>query len=76
MSELKRIRLGLARKGRDAYKEAKSQDNAFIVIGNKILRVSADGSKEVVSLLPVTRVKAKQKKYTFKEYTVNGILIK
>ena len=64
MTEQKKIQRGLAQKGRQAYQEAKSSSNAFILIGNSIYRVSSDGSKEVVQSLPTTRVKAKQKKYT------------
>lgn len=60
MPEKEIIYKRLARDGRTAYKKAKSQDNAFITIGNSI-RISADGAKCKVGDLSITRVKAKQK---------------
>lgn len=63
MTEADKIRIGLEKRGRDAYEKAKSQDSAFIVIGNSIYRMFADGSRCKVEELPTTRVKAKQKKY-------------
>lgn len=66
MTEVKRIQKRLARNGRDAYKMAKSSDNAFIVVGNSIYRMSADGSRDKVEVLSTTRVKTKQKKFVIK----------
>lgn len=66
MTEADRINKRLARTGRTAYKNAKSKDNAFIVIGNSIYRMSADGTKCKVEDLQTTRVKAKQKKFEIK----------
>lgn len=66
MTEVKRIQKRLARNGRVAYKVAKSSDNAFIVMGNTIYRMSADGSKDKVEILSTTRVKTKQKKFIIK----------
>lgn len=66
MTEVKRIQKRLARNGRVAYKAAKSTDNAFIVMGNSIYRMSADGTKEKVEVLASTRVKTKQKKFVIK----------
>ena len=66
MTEVKRIQKRLARNGRVAYKAAKSTDNAFIVMGNSIYRMSADGTKEKVEVLTSTRVKTKQKKFVIK----------
>jgi len=66
MTEVKRIQERLARNGRVAYKVAKSSDNAFIVMGNSIYRMSADGSKDKVEVLSTTRVKMKQKKFVIK----------
>lgn len=63
MTETDRINKRLARNGRIAYKEAKSNDKAFIVIGNSIYRMSADGTKCKVADLSTTRVKVKQKKF-------------
>lgn len=56
MTEIKKIQRGLAQDGRQAYQEAKSNNNAFILIGNSIYRIGADGSREMV--------KAKKKTYT------------
>lgn len=66
MSETKRINKRLAQEGRIAYKNAKSQDNAFIVIGNSIYRMSADGTRRKIDDLSTTRVKARQKKFVIK----------
>ena len=66
MTEIKRIQKRLARDGRVAYKTAKSSDNAFIVVGNSIYRMSADGSRDKVEVLSTTRVKTKQKKFVIK----------
>lgn len=56
----------MARNGRVAYKEAKTNDNAFIIVGNSIYRMSADGSRDKVEVLSTTRVKTKQKKFVIK----------
>ena len=64
MTEKKRIKLKLESDGRNAYNKAKSGDNAFILMGNSIYRMSADGSKEKIVVLTSTKVKAKQKKFT------------
>ena len=63
MTEIKRIQKSLAREGRSAYNNAKKNSNAFITVGNSIYRMSADGSREKVSDLSSTRVKAKCKKF-------------
>jgi hypothetical protein len=63
MTEIKRIQKGLAREGRSAYNKAKKSSTAFIAVGNSIYRMSADGSREKVSNLASTRVKAKCKKF-------------
>ncbi|TGX80965.1 hypothetical protein E5358_11330 [Palleniella muris] len=66
MTETEIINKRLARYGRNAYNRAKSEDKAFIIIGNSIYRMSADGSKHKVEELPTTRVKAKQKNFIIK----------
>ena len=63
MTEIKRIQKGLAREGRTAYNRAKEDSYAFIAVGNSIYRMSIDGSREKVSDLASTRVKAKCKKF-------------
>lgn len=63
MREADRIKKRLARDGRTAYNKAKSEDSAFITIGNSIYRMSADGAKSKVMDLPTTRVKARQKRF-------------
>ena len=50
-------------RGRSAYNKAKKCSTAFIAVGNSIYRMSADGSREKVSNLASTRVKAKCKKF-------------
>lgn len=66
MTETERINKRLARDGRVAYKKAKSKDKAFIVIGNSIYRMSADGAKYKVEDLSTTRVRVKQKTFEIK----------
>lgn len=66
MTEVGRINKRLAKDGRIAYNEAKSKDQAFIVIGNSIYCMSADGGKSKVADLPTTRVKAKLKRIEIK----------
>ncbi|MBR4114711.1 MAG: hypothetical protein IKK40_01680 [Bacteroidales bacterium] len=63
MTEMQKIKKSLAREGRSAYKQAKIKDNAYIVVGNNIYRVLADGSRKKVKELSKTRVKAHQKQY-------------
>ena len=62
MTEKKRIQSKLEKKGRVAYNVAKSKNKAFIVMGNSIYRMLADGSKEKVEKIPSTRVKVRQKR--------------
>jgi len=64
MTEVKRIKRGLAREGRSAYNRAKENNYAFIAVGNSIYRMSSDGSKEKISDISSTRVKAKCKKFS------------
>lgn len=64
MIEKKKIRKGLALKGRNAYLDAKKNGYAFIAIGNSIYKMSADGTKEKVEELMSTRVKTKQKRFS------------
>lgn len=63
MTEINRIKKGLARDGRSAYKIAKENNCAFIVIGNSIYRMSSDGTREKVNELSTTRVRVKSKKF-------------
>ena len=66
MTEAKRIKTRLEQKGRVAYRTAKRNDNAYIVMGNSIYRMSADGERHKVEELSTTRVKAKQKRFVIK----------
>lgn len=66
MTETDIINKKLAKNGRTAYKKAKSEDRAFIAIGNSIYRMSADGTKVKVRELQTTRVKAIQKSFVIK----------
>lgn len=66
MKEAERIKVRLAQDGRVAYKKAKSENCAFIVVGNSIYRMLADGSKQKVKELSTTRVKTKQKEFVIK----------
>ena len=66
MTELKKIQAELARKGRIAYNRAKSDNNAYIVIGNVIYRMYSDGRRELVQSIPSIKVKAVAKKIVLK----------
>ena len=66
MTELKKIQAELARKGRIAYNRAKSDNNAYIVIGNAIYRMYSDGRRELVRSIPSIKVKAVAKKIVLK----------
>lgn len=66
MTETEIINKRLAQHGRTAYEKAKSQDNAFIVIGNGIYRMLAGGDRYRVEELTTTRVKAKLKRFEIK----------
>jgi hypothetical protein len=65
MTEVKRIQKALSREGRTAYNRAKENSSAFIAVGNSIYRMSADGTKEKISDISSTRVKAKCKNFSF-----------
>ena len=62
MTEIKKIQAELARKGRIAYNRAKSENNAYIVIGNAIYRMYSDGRRELVMQIPSIKAKAYTKK--------------
>jgi len=64
MTELKKIQAELTKHGRKAYQKAKNENNAYIVIGNSIYRVQADGNREKMETISQTRVKTRQKKFT------------
>lgn len=64
MTEIQKIQRALAEDGRQAYQEAKSNNNAYILIGNSIYRINADGSREKIKTLPQTKVRVKKKQYT------------
>ncbi len=66
MTEINKIRRGLSRNGREAYKHAKENGNAFIIMGNSIYQILADGSRKKLHELSTTRVKAKQKSFVLK----------
>ena len=62
MTEVKKIQEELARKGRVAYDRAKSDNNAYIVIGNAIYRMYSDGRRELIQSIPSIKAKAGKKK--------------
>ena len=63
MSELEKIQRSLSRDGRKAYRKAKKNDNAYILYGNSICRVGANGKRDVVFSLPKTKVLVKKKQF-------------
>jgi|GEM_PF-1864359 len=64
MTEQKRILQGLSKEGKNAYNKAKQNNNAYILIGNSIYRILADGTREKVETLSESaRVRVKQRKF-------------
>ena len=64
MTELDKIRVGLAQNGRKAYQAAKKNNSAYILHGKSIYKVSANGKKEVVTTLAKTKVLVKKKEFS------------
>lgn len=62
MTEYNKIKKELARKGRTAYNRAKSDDNAYIVIGNAIYRMFSDGRRELIQTIPSIKARVVDKK--------------
>lgn len=59
MTEVKIIKATLAKEGEKAYLSRKSQNGAYVMRGNAIVRVTQDGSINVVKRVPQTRVRLK-----------------
>lgn len=59
MTEVKRIKQSLARDGSKAFVEGKNHSGAYIMRGNSIVRVTANGNIEVVKKTSQVRVKVK-----------------
>lgn len=59
MTEVKKIKASLAKDGQKAYVSRKNQTGAYIMRGNAIVRVTQNGSIEVVKRVPKSRVKVK-----------------
>ena len=59
MTEVKKIKASLAKDGRKAYVSRKNETGAYIMRGNAIVRVTQNGSIEVVKRVPKSRVKVK-----------------
>lgn len=59
MTEVKIIKATLAKEGKKAYLSRKSQNGAYVMRGNAIVRVTQDGSINVVKRVPQTRVRLK-----------------
>lgn len=59
MTELKLIKASLAKDGKKAYLSRKSQSGAYILRGNSIVRVTQNGSIEVIKRIPQVRVRVK-----------------
>lgn len=60
MTEIKKIKASLAKDGQKAYVSRKSQTGAYVMRGNAIVRVTQNGSIEVVKRVPKSRVKVKE----------------
>lgn len=60
MTELKKIKQVLAKDGNRAYKDVKSQSGAYVMRGNAIVRVTADGNIHVIKKTRQSRVKVKE----------------
>lgn len=59
MTEVKLIKASLAKEGKKAYLSRKSHCGAYVMRGNAIVRVTQNGSIEVVKRVPQVRVKVK-----------------
>lgn len=59
MTEVKKIKASIAKDGQKAYVSRKNQNGAYIMRGNAIVRVTQNGSIEVVKRVSKSRVKVK-----------------
>jgi len=59
MTEVKKIKNSLAKDGNKAFVSRKNQSGAYVMRGNSIVRVTPDGSIEVVKKISRSRVKVK-----------------
>lgn len=59
MTEVKRIKQELARNGDKAYEKAKSTTGAYVMRGNSIVKVTADGSIQVIKRVGQVKVRIK-----------------
>lgn len=59
MTEIKLIKKSLAKDGHKAFEEVKSRSGAYVMRGNSIVRVTSDGSIEVVKKTKPVKVKIK-----------------
>ena len=60
MTEANRLRKAIARDNRSAYRAAKAAGSAYIINGNTIYRVYADGSRTAIAKTSSVMVKAKK----------------
>ena len=60
MTEVMKIKQVLAKDGSKAYENGKSNSCAYIMRGNSIVRVLADGSKELVNKISSSKVKVRE----------------
>ena len=59
MTEVKKIKQELARNGDIAYEKAKNSTGAYVMRGNSIVKVTADGSIHVEKKLGQVKVRIK-----------------
>jgi len=60
MTEINKIKQGLAKSGKNAYVQSKSSSGAYVMRGNSIVRVTAGEPTVVVKNVGQVRVKLKE----------------
>lgn len=59
MTEVKRIKQSLAKKGHKAFESCKNNTGAYVMRGNSIVRITSDGSISVIKRTQPVSVKIK-----------------
>ena len=60
MTEVKKIKNSLAKEGNRAFENGKNNSGAYVMRGNSIVKVTSNGSIEVVERTSQAKVKVKE----------------
>lgn len=60
MTEVKKIKNSLAKEGNRAFENGKNSSGAYVMRGNSIVKVTSNGSIEVVERTSQAKVKVKE----------------